>query len=207
MFRSLCMCTVGYVPGCRGDESKCYWLESLYGADWRGFCATPNLKSHIGLKRDLYIIFFVYGDNLDLSIGRRRCSRLFNFFLLDFKWRPQVSLLLKVIPRYLTSLEFGISDPWKYSGEHSVFLSVKFTRTEFSGIILIRHLVAQFSIKLRWFYKNEEDCSMSLPGEIIAVSFAYEAMVVFFEFGISAVYILNRSGERSLPWDTPAWIR
>jgi predicted O-methyltransferase YrrM len=39
---------------------------------------------------------------------------------------------------------------------------------------------------------------MSLPGEIIAVSSAYEAVVVFVEFGISAVYMLNKSGERSL---------
>jgi len=136
----------------------------------------------MGFKRGLYIIFFVCGDNLDLSIGLRRCSRLFNIFLLDFKRGPQVRLLSRVIPRYLTSVEFGISDPWKYSGGHSVFFSVKFTWTDFSGFILIHHLVAQFSIKLRWFCKKVEDCVVSLPGEIITVSSAYyEAMVVFVE--------------------------
>jgi len=131
-----------------------------------------------------------------LVVACRKCRWLFIFFLLNVKWGRQVSLLSRVIPRYLTTVEFGISDPWKYEGGHSVFLSVKFTWTDFSGFILIRHLVAQFSIKFRWFCKEVEDYAGQWPGESIAVSSAYEAMVVFVEFGISAVYMLNKSGDK-----------
>lgn len=68
------------------------------------------------------------------------------FFLVAFKWGPQISLLYRINTKYFISKVMGICFPWKYSGEHSALHMVKFTRIDFSGFIFIRHLNDQFSI-------------------------------------------------------------
>jgi len=83
-------------------------------------------------------------ERFDLRIGRSRCSLLLSFFLVAFKWGPQVRRISRISPRYLIWVSMRITIPSKWKTGDISFLKVEGTWKDFLTLILIFQLDAHF---------------------------------------------------------------
>jgi hypothetical protein len=111
-------------------------------------------RDHIGCRRLLYKSQRLDKFILDLRRCLIRCRRELSCFLFLLRWGLQVSLLSSRRPRYLASLEWGITELLKETSGQSFGLRVKVTCVDLSSFTLIFHVLHHFESLLRWFWKR-----------------------------------------------------
>lgn len=147
-------------------------VKSLSVMDWKAWIgrifaglAGPQIwmpYDQIGLIITLYSSSLFLRLKLDFSRGLSRWRRELSCLRFCLVWLDQVSLLSRVMPKYLVDWLSGICLLLNFSGGQSNFFRDKFTWEELLSLILIFQFLAQDSILFKcsckcWDAKNSSE--------------------------------------------------